>query len=350
MTITSGTEDLFRQRLASWLAGFMVIVITLATIIRPLFVEMSEAFTYLGIANASVSALIYLALARQKFSRYAPVALCFLGTGMLLPLMLISGGVNSQFSSLAPLLPIFCALIAGRATALYVACLLTALVALMSVFATAIPDLTGEPYHQAKTISRGIWLAFAIGMATIFSWQFDMALSRLQHKLRVQAMRDPLTGLANRRALDDFLESEIARAKRDGGDISLLMIDVDHFKRYNDKHGHAAGDRCLQRVAQIIESNTREGQDLAARFGGEEFVVVLTNTDSDGALRAAEHLRQAIADSPPQLEANQEPLTVTIGCTSAKSLYPVQTILNTADEALYEGKRAGRDRVVFAAT
>ncbi len=341
------TEDAFRQRLARWLAGFMMIFITLATLIRPLFVDMNMTFTYLGVFNASIAGLIYVALAREQFSRYAPVALCFLGAGLLLPLMLLSGGVNSQFSPLVPLLPIFCALIAGRKTAVWVACLLTGLIALMSAFAAAIPDLSGEPYHEAKSISRGIWLVLAIVMGTIFSWQFDMALSRLQRKLRQQATRDPLTGLANRRALDEFLEQQVARAERDGSETSLLMIDVDHFKQYNDQYGHAAGDECLQSVARVIESNSRYGQDLAARFGGEEFVVVLTNTSSAQAQRAAEHLRQAIEDLPP-IEAGRASITVTIGAASASAFCPPDTIVQIADEALYDGKRDGRNRVVVA--
>lgn len=346
--IAINPEDAFRRRLARWLAGYMVVFITSATIIRPVFVDMSITFTYLGLFNAGVATLIYTALVKEIYSRYAPVALCFLGAGLLVPLMLLSGGVNSQFTPLIPLLPIFCALIAGRKTAVWVAILLSALIALMTIFAAAVPDLSGERHHEAKSISRGIWLGLSTVMGTTFSWQFDMALSRLQKKLRAQATRDPLTGLANRRALDEFLEQQVARAEREGGETSLLMIDVDHFKQYNDRYGHAAGDECLQSVARVIESNTRYGQDLAARFGGEEFVVVLTNTSSAQAQRAAEHLRQAIEELP-RIEPGSAPITVTIGAASASACCPTETFIQIADEALYDGKRGGRNRVVVAA-
>lgn len=339
----------FRRRLTRWLAGFMTLFILLATIIRPVFVELSPTFMLIGFFNVGVAASIYFATANDKFARFAPFALCLLGAVLLVPLMLISGGVNSQFAFMAPLLPIVCALLAGRRMAVYIAIILAVFMVLLLLFAESIPDLTGEPFHPAKTISRAMWLVLAIVLGTVFSWQFDAALSRLQGQLRRQATRDPLTGLANRRALDAFLEEQSARAARTGSQLTLLMIDVDHFKSFNDQYGHATGDACLREVGKTLRDNTRAGQDFAARFGGEEFVVVLTDTSASKALVAAEHLRTAIEELPAIAPATHG-VTVTIGVATELGFTSAQTLFERADAALYEGKRAGRNRVTTLAT
>ena len=167
--------------------------------------------------------------------------------------------------------------------------------------------------------------------------------------LRRLATVDGLTGIANHRHFRDFLESEWRRSVRDHSPLSVIMIDIDYFKTYNDSFGHQAGDECLRRVAASLCEGARRPGDLVARYGGEEFVAVLGATDQDGALVLAERLRVRIEalglPHPRSLCASV--ITVSAGVGSA---FPVHTgnpdeLVGEADRALYRAKREGRNRV-----
>lgn len=167
--------------------------------------------------------------------------------------------------------------------------------------------------------------------------------------LNEQAITDALTGLLNRRYLDEYLPREIARAARKGESVAVVMLDLDHFKRFNDSFGHEAGDRVLQDVAGLLRALVRSG-DVACRFGGEEFVLIMSGTGRDGALRRAEDIRAAV--SRLELVHRDRPLghvTVSLGL----ALFPehgdsADVLLRAADGALYAAKNAGRDRVAVA--
>ncbi len=166
---------------------------------------------------------------------------------------------------------------------------------------------------------------------------------------RQLGVRDSLTGLFNRRYLIDALERELHRSDRRKEAVSILIIDVDHFKHFNDNFGHGAGDAILRHLAEVLNDNTRR-EDVVARFGGEEFVVLLPGTQLMEAGVCAENLRQTASRMSILYEGRILPqLTVSIGISS----YPgdgrdINTLINTADGALYRAKRAGRNRV-FAA-
>jgi diguanylate cyclase (GGDEF)-like protein len=155
--------------------------------------------------------------------------------------------------------------------------------------------------------------------------------------------RDGLTGLPNRRAFDEELAREVARAGRTGGPLAVVVLDVDRFKAVNDRHGHAAGDAVLREVAARAAAAARRG-DLAARIGGEEFALILPSADLAGAAELAERIRAAIAGSPVHAG---EPLAVTasLGCAALAPGEAPGALLARADARLYEAKRAGRDRV-----
>ena len=146
--------------------------------------------------------------------------------------------------------------------------------------------------------------------------------------------------------LDKTLDLEWRRAQRAGTPLSLIMIDIDHFKAFNDSYGHQAGDEALRQVAQAIKVNVRRPADLAARYGGEEFAVVLVDTDAAGTRLLAEKIRLAVEQMEPAHQANT--LTVSLGaCTRyAKPGDDQQELLNTADKALYQAKKRGRNRVM----
>ncbi|WP_169792422.1 diguanylate cyclase [Actinoplanes rectilineatus] len=169
-------------------------------------------------------------------------------------------------------------------------------------------------------------------------------LAEANHRLELLTVTDPLTGLPNRRRLDAFLAAECARAARTGDPIGVLMIDIDHFKTYNDHYGHQAGDACLRRVAETLLSCVRDS-DLVARYGGEEFCVVLPGIPVIAVLNTAERLCHAVAElTEPHALAATGIVTVSVGATTGTTAGPGQ-LTKLADEALYEAKRTGRNRV-----
>ncbi len=182
--------------------------------------------------------------------------------------------------------------------------------------------------------------------------QLSMAIANLQlrESLRTQSIRDPLTGLFNRRYLEENLQRELMRCERRGLPLSLLMIDVDHFKAFNDQHGHAAGDAVLAHVGRTLESMVRN-EDLACRYGGEEFTVVLPEAGSDVAIQRAEAVRKEIAWSTlVHLRKTLGPVTVSIGvATFPRDGTTPEVLFELADASLYRAKAEGRDRVVHAA-
>ncbi|MDT4845064.1 GGDEF: diguanylate cyclase (GGDEF) domain protein [compost metagenome] len=172
-----------------------------------------------------------------------------------------------------------------------------------------------------------------------------LVLRRLTDELRTMAAHDPLTGLLNRRGLMDRLEAHFR--SRTAGPASLLIVDIDHFKRINDTYGHKVGDLVLCHVAEVLNATARQG-DLTCRLGGEEFVVVVLNTDRAGAMRLAERTRAAIEHSEvPGIGLNQSiRYTATIGVSDEfTSPHALDESLQQADAALYRGKTSGRNRV-----
>jgi diguanylate cyclase (GGDEF)-like protein/PAS domain S-box-containing protein len=170
-------------------------------------------------------------------------------------------------------------------------------------------------------------------------------LEKANAELAALATTDGLTGLRNHRALQERLADEVAHTERYGAPLSLLLLDVDHFKQYNDAFGHPAGDDVLRRVARLLEADIRN-TDTAARYGGEEFVIILPQTDADGAHVIAERVRAAIEAAP----WDGRSVTVSIGvCTFALTTHTPAAMLACADAALYRSKADGRNRVTHGA-
>jgi diguanylate cyclase (GGDEF)-like protein/PAS domain S-box-containing protein len=195
--------------------------------------------------------------------------------------------------------------------------------------------------------ARERWQRLAVMVAD----NLALALSNLHLRARLQqqAIRDPLTGLFNRRYLDETLERELQRAERHQHPISIIMIDIDHFKRFNDIYGHHAGDLLLQAVGQFLRTHTR-GEDIACRYGGEEFVLVLPEASLEEARRRAEHIRTAmkhifVEHNGQMLGGNTISLGVAVFPTHGTT---ADYLIDEADRALYQAKGAGRNCVVVA--
>ncbi len=187
-------------------------------------------------------------------------------------------------------------------------------------------------------------------LITAFAELTALALAnvRLRENLRYQSIRDPLTGLYNRRYLEDFLFKQLHQAERTKASFAILMLDLDHFKKINDSFGHDAGDLVLKEIGQILNSDIRLG-DIAARYGGEEFVLLLYDIDAQAAKMKAENLRSAISNL--QVKYGAQPvgqITASIGI----SIYPDDAkspaeLVEAADKALYQAKNKGRNKVIL---
>jgi diguanylate cyclase (GGDEF)-like protein len=168
---------------------------------------------------------------------------------------------------------------------------------------------------------------------------------RLREKLEREAMIDGLTKIFNRRWLDERLPRLIHRFRFDGRPLSLLMADVDHFKRFNDTHGHVAGDQVLATVARTLAAHIRP-TDFVVRYGGEEFALILPGTGQSGALVAAERLRKVVRLAAVELDARSlPPVTISLGAATLREGENASDLLVRADQALYRAKEGGRDRV-----
>ncbi|MDJ0805798.1 MAG: diguanylate cyclase [Gammaproteobacteria bacterium] len=211
----------------------------------------------------------------------------------------------------------------------------------------------GDDYLY-KPINRDVLEAKLIAMERIVAMRKQLItvtaeLAWETEKAQQMANMDGLTGLANRRYMNQILAQEIKRAARERQPISVIMVDIDYFKHYNDHFGHLAGDDVLRKVAKLLQGSVNRAADLVSRFGGEEFCIVLPNTSSQGGAEIAEELRKTVLDERiPHAEGlEQSWLTISLGvsCKIPESDTLVDDVLDMADKALYQAKASGRNRV-----
>lgn len=225
-------------------------------------------------------------------------------------------------------------------------------------------DETRMIYRTRHRLKGEIWLETAMhathqreGSAVdgVVAISRDMTEHKhLERRLTELATLDGLTGLANRRTLDERLNEEWVRARRDGTPVSLLLIDVDHFKKYNDAYGHQAGDDCLKAVARVIAGEARRPADLAARYGGEEFALLLPGADATGCGTVGERIREELEALalPHRLNPPSRRVTTSLGGATGWPANDAEaepaSVIGTADNALYAAKHCGRDRLILA--
>ncbi|WLH33849.1 sensor domain-containing diguanylate cyclase [Pseudomonas sp. FP2196] len=208
-----------------------------------------------------------------------------------------------------------------------------------------------------RAFQSSVIVALVILGIGLFGWVFihqvrngeriEKNLRQAQRSLEQIATHDSLTGLANRRLFERSLEIEFARGARQVSPVSLIMLDIDFFKRYNDAYGHVAGDHCLMQVAQVLKNCCQRKSDLAVRYGGEEFAVLLPDTDINGALAIAGQIRRSVIDKRITHSGSPtEYLTVSLGCYSfiPNGNDSPEVFIQRADAALYQAKNAGRNR------
>ncbi len=198
--------------------------------------------------------------------------------------------------------------------------------------------------HQALLLLQAFNASILCVMVTYFTLKYTQLASVSDRKLRLLATTDSLTGLFNRRHANEIAMREASQGGRACRPLSFILADIDHFKTINDQYGHEGGDAVLVEVSKALSSVTR-AQDILARWGGEEFLLVLPDTSREGAAELAHRIHQMMQTLRPMVGAAQVPVTLTMGVSSQLHDEGFSTVLARADQALYEGKRAGRNCV-----
>lgn len=189
-----------------------------------------------------------------------------------------------------------------------------------------------------------------VGSTTILKFTFHDSLDEsFQRQMYESALRDGLTQLYNKKYFADRLDSEFAYAQRHRSPLSLVLFDIDHFKRINDTHGHLAGDYALAELARVVSETVRQ-EDIFARYGGEEFAVICRGTDLPGAKTFGERIRRRVESQPFVYDGNRLQITVSVGVAELpkSGMNDPNELVGAADDALYQAKKQGRNRVVFA--
>ncbi|MDO8909424.1 MAG: GGDEF domain-containing protein [Pseudohongiella sp.] len=346
----TGLDLDYRHRTTLRFSRALMIIMVVGSIGRTFIAYLPDFVVWLGFFNVALAVVAYLVIRSKRLLHYESqivVALCFI---YVYPLFFTTGGVNSQYVYFMTLIPMVAALVGSVRMTWTVCVIQLLLIVLLFMLGDSIPDLTGYPFIEEKTRVRSVWLMVGVIIASYFGVYFRTAYDEQSVMLDNLASVDYLTGLLNRRALKARLDNELQRSARSAQPLSVLMMDVDFFKQFNDQHGHAAGDDCLIKVARCLRKHTR-AEDIVSRYGGEEFLIVLINADVKETLTVAEKLRQAIADLDPL--ACGDNISVTIGAasmapaTSLDQLPEAEDLIREADEALYRGKEAGRNRVEY---
>jgi len=214
--------------------------------------------------------------------------------------------------------------------------------------------LWGRQTEWRDLLIPGIFVfgAMFVWLTTSLSLQTAVDLLRIS-MLETENITDPLTQVYNRRYLDRRLEEEVARAKRYALDLSILLLDIDHFKRVNDTYGHQAGDVTLSTLGSLMKASLRD-PDIVARYGGEEFLIICVSTGIDGAVLVAERLRHLVESHRVEIADDSGgrkiiPITISIGAAGLSDSFDGKDkLIQAADKALYRAKQEGRNRVVIA--
>lgn len=337
------TQHQLSHKLILRIVELSILTLLIDLTLRPLLVPLPIYFTWIGLLDLAIVTSLYIIVRFNIFPTLEIILSLLVAIIIITPSFALSGGVNSQVAYLLPLYPVMAALIGGYRESLIVTIILAIGIILATIFSQHIPDLTGAMYFEQKSIDRGFWLTTSIIFSGVFGRFFLKRYTELTQQLKNENIQDPLTGLFNRRGLNLHFSKELDSADASSSSLSLILIDIDYFKKINDMYGHDIGDICLIEIASNLSQAIRKN-DILARFGGEEFIIILPNTTKSEAASIAEKLRVLI--SKQKFSSLNLVLTITQGLTEYnKDNDNALKMIKRADKALYRGKDKGRNCV-----
>lgn len=317
---------------------------------RLLIAPLEERLTIIALACLGALFVVHIAIVYFNYIRIGGFLILSLLTVSLLFLASYAGGINGPLVILFPLVPLLAALLLGKVPA-WCACVLIVLVSISFYLGglSSIDYYENFPEDELRGRLTTFWVVFGTLATTAFATFFHQENQILNKALIEKALVDYLTELPNKRAIEERLRRESAVAKRTGGWMSVIMLDIDFFKQYNDRNGHAKGDECLTLIAQTLRDTLKREGDFIGRYGGEEFIALLPDTNPEAAKYVAESMRTAIAGL---YKTNslilEKPITITLGSfsTTGNHILNMDDLVSRADQALYKGKKAGRNCIV----
>ncbi|MCL7942480.1 GGDEF domain-containing protein [Marinobacter sp. ATCH36] len=334
-------KELARPYRKAVLKALLVICVIGATLFSSMnLLKGSYPLAFVEIAMGVYSIIVYRAIRHTRhLERWIIAYLIPFFTAMVFAMA--APRATSAVHAWVLLIPIISHLLMGRRLGLAISVIYMGIAAVIFLLRHQHqPDMM-----QALPITNIAVISLCI---LVFSHVYEVTRETSERELMKIAQTDPLTGLANRARLSDIFEREKHRSRRYGSPMSVLVLDLDHFKDVNDDHGHETGDLALQHVARIFR-NCLRATDLAARLGGEEFGILLSNTNSAQALEVAEKIRIAVASEPLTINANVIRLTLSGGIAE---LGPdgdtLRELVRAADTRLYAAKDAGRNQIIHA--
>ncbi len=333
-------------------ARFLVIGCAALLILRLIIAPLPAVLLLAALLCLLWMTLLYILIRHEYLVGTASYALVYSLLGWLTLILCISGGAQSALIYSFPMIPMLGGLMLSRrhtlAITAYAVLLLLGLIELERMgFRFELPATSIPAAEELKAL----WITASVIVAAVVALYFAQQNEQLANALRDEARVDFLTRIANRRGLEEELNRQRKAVSLRDAWLSVLMVDIDHFKRYNDQYGHSQGDSCLAGIASLLTSWTTSRGGFVGRYGGEEFMVILPDMDPRSAFEAGQEIRVLIEVSSPNLSppGQRRALTATVGVSSLRGSElgdSPASLVEAADQALYLGKAQGRNRVV----
>lgn len=323
---------------------YLAIMVLFGTVARPMFNDQSMLFTWIGIFNFVLASGVYMLIRQEVLIKYAAHSVVAITFVCLVPLLFVSGGIDSQFVVLMPLFPVFSCLFASLRVVVITSVISISLILFMQFYPQLFVDIDAIGLDQNKQTAKTFWLVVAICMSASFGYYYQRQSEKIKSLLHKYAYIDPLTEIANRRFIEDTLSREHARNQRGEQSYGLMMVDVDHFKNFNDDFGHDVGDQVLKQVAKFLAKKIRH-TDYIGRFGGEEFLMIIPKVNVNDLVVLGNKLVADMSNQQIMYQGKLYKVTISIGAVwlEPKTTLTQQSIFSLADKALYSAKNAGRN-------
>ena len=349
--LRSAPEIARNQSLYEKTSGLLSLGAAICFFVRLQIAPVSDVTTVASALVCTIMFTVYICIKRQWMAELSGVLLIMAWVVSLILVAAFTDGSNSPVMVLAPITPLMAAILHGKNWGWY-----SSILIVLAIFIFGALEARGY-YPNAATVYDYMvvdlyefWLILAVLIGSLIGHHMVKESAVLNEILRYHARIDFLTAVPNRLSLDEALNNASRESKRNTNWLSVMMIDIDNFKAYNDMNGHAAGDEVLVQVAETLKEQLNRPYDFIGRYGGEEFSVILPNTEPDGALYLANKLRQSIENLhiPHKSSDNKDVVTVTIGLASAMGALDGrgEKLIKEADTALYSGKQYGKNRVI----